>query len=234
MANKICEEIRLQVVQLKKLGKTYSEISEELNIGKSSVSNICKEFNLGQSYIELTQDKIEECQKLYDEIGNIKTVAKLVNISYKRLREVITFKTSTKTNYDYVKDRRRKVKELLVNYKGGKCEICGYDKCLGALDFHHINSKDKDFSISSSNVYNNIDKLKSEVDKCILVCANCHREIHYDTRDCSGDAGSMPVDADADSLMGESARINNYKQSTMLIGSLTREIDSHNGIVARE
>ena len=179
MANKICEEIRLQVIQLKKLGKTYSEISRELNIGKGSVSNICKEAGLGQVYTELTPDKIKECQKLYDEIGNIKTVAKLVNISYKRLREVITFKTSTKTDYDYVKDRRRKVKELLVNYKGGKCEICGYDKCLGALDFHHLDPNEKEFSISSSNIYKNIDKLKEEVDKCILVCANCHREIHY-------------------------------------------------------
>lgn len=181
MANKICEEIRLQVIQLKKLGKTYSEISNELGIGKSSVSNICKEAGLRQIYIELTPDKIKECQKLYDEIGNIKTVAKLVNISYKRLREIITFKTSTKTNYDYVKDRRRKVKELLVNYKGGKCEICGYDKCLGALDFHHLDPNEKEFSISSSNIYKNIDKLKEEIDKCILVCANCHREIHYNT-----------------------------------------------------
>ena len=72
MANKISEEVKLQVVQLKKLGKTYSEISNELGIGKGSVSNICKEAGLGQIYIELTPDKIEECQKLYDEIGNIK------------------------------------------------------------------------------------------------------------------------------------------------------------------
>lgn len=181
MAKKISEEIRQKVVQLKELGKTYLEISKELNISKGSVSNICKEAGLKQTYIELTPEKIKECQILYDEIGNIKTVAKLVNISYKRLREVITFKTSTKTDYDYVKDRRRKVKELLVNYKGGKCEICGYDKCLGASDFHHINPNEKEFSISSSNIYKNIDKLKEEIDKCILVCANCHREIHYNT-----------------------------------------------------
>ena len=179
MAKKISEEVKQQVIQLKQLGKSYNQISEELRIGKGSISNICKEAGLGQIYIELTPDKIEECQKLYDEIRNIKTVAKLVNISYKRLREVITFKTSTKTDYDYVKDRRRKVKELLVNYKGGKCEICGYDKCLGALDFHHLDPNEKEFSISSSNIYKNIDKLKEEVDKCILVCANCHREIHY-------------------------------------------------------
>ena len=60
-----------------------------------------------------------------------------------------------------------------------KCEICGYDKCLGALDFHHLDPSQKDFTISNSNIYKNLDKLKEEVNKCILVCANCHREIHY-------------------------------------------------------
>ena len=180
MAKKISEEIKLQVVQLKKLGKTYSEISDELGIGKGSVSNICKEAGLGQTYIELTSDKIEECQKLYDEIGNIKEVAKLINISYNRLRNVIISKTITsKSSYECVKTHRHNVKEELVQYKGGKCEICGYNKCLGALDFHHLDPNQKDFAISNSNIYKNLDKLKEEIDKCILVCANCHREIHY-------------------------------------------------------
>lgn len=180
MANKISEKIKLQVIQLKKLGKTYSEISEELNIGKGSISNICKEFGLGQTYIELTPKKIKECQELYDEIGNIKEVAKIVNISYNRLRNVIISKTITpKSSYELVKTHRHNVKEELVRYKGGKCEICGYNKCLGALDFHHLDPNQKDFNISNSKIYKNLDILKEEVDKCILVCANCHREIHY-------------------------------------------------------
>lgn len=181
MAKKISEEIKQQVIQLKQLGKSYNQISEELGIGKSSVSNICKEAGLGQNIIELTPEKIKECQKLYDEIGNIKQVAKLVNISYNRLRNVIISRTITpKSSYENVKNHRHKVKKELVEYKGGKCEICGYDKCLGALDFHHIDPSQKDFAISTSNIYKNLDKLKEEVDKCILVCANCHRELHYD------------------------------------------------------
>ena len=70
MAIKINEEIKQQVIQLKQSGKTYSQIVEELGIGKGSVSTICKEAGLGQNIIELTPEKIEECQKLYDEIGN--------------------------------------------------------------------------------------------------------------------------------------------------------------------
>ena len=177
---KIKDEIKQKVIQLKLSGNTYAQISKELGIGKGSISNICKEAGLGQSIIPLTDEKIAECQKLYDEIGNIKKVAKITGISYDRLRQVIVSKSITpKPSYDHVKTHRHKVKEELVKYKGGKCEICGYDKCLGALDFHHLDPTQKDFAISDSNIYKNLNKLKEEVDKCILVCANCHRELHY-------------------------------------------------------
>lgn len=177
---KISETIKLQVVELRKEGKTYDQIKDITGIGKGSISNICKEASLGQNYIELTPEKIAECQKLYDEIGNIKTVAKETGISYQRLRNVIQLKTvAPKDSYTYVKEHRKRVKEELIAYKGGKCEICGYDKCIAALDFHHINPEEKDFAISNSNIYKNIEALKQEVDKCMLVCANCHRELHY-------------------------------------------------------
>lgn len=79
--------------------------------------------------------------------------------------------------YDYQK--RHRIKEKLVEYKGGKCEICGYDKCINALDFHHLNPEEKEFALNTANYNKSFDLLKKEVDKCILVCANCHREIHY-------------------------------------------------------
>lgn len=76
---------------------------------------------------------------MYDEIGNIKKVAKLSGISYKRLRNVIvSTKITPKFNYDYVKEYRKRIKQELVNYKGGKCQICGYNRCNEALEFHHL------------------------------------------------------------------------------------------------
>ena len=77
-----------------------------------------------------------------------------------------------------VQKRREKTKELLVEYKGGKCEICGYDKCVEALECHHINPDEKDFGIGQKGYTRSFERNKAEVDKCILVCANCHREIH--------------------------------------------------------
>jgi predicted RNA-binding Zn-ribbon protein involved in translation (DUF1610 family) len=83
-----------------------------------------------------------------------------------------------KCGSEAVQRRRKKVKRLLVEYKGGKCEKCGYNKCIEALDFHHKNPNEKDFGISANGHTKSLDKLKKEVDKCQLVCANCHREIH--------------------------------------------------------
>lgn len=77
-----------------------------------------------------------------------------------------------------VKLRRKKIKEKAVEYKGGKCEICGYNKCIDALEFHHLNPKEKDFGIGEKGYTRSWIKIQEELDKCIMVCANCHREIH--------------------------------------------------------
>ena len=76
-------------------------------------------------------------------------------------------------------DRRRKVlKEKAINYKGGKCVFCGYKKCNQALEFHHLGSYEKDFGVSAKGYTRSWSKVRDELDKCILVCSNCHREIH--------------------------------------------------------
>lgn len=82
-----------------------------------------------------------------------------------------------KTNTKRVIEWRRRKKLILVEYKGGKCQICGYNKSLEALQFHHLNPEEKDFALSQKNI-KSIEKSKKEADKCILVCANCHAEIH--------------------------------------------------------
>ena len=76
--------------------------------------------------------------------------------------------------------RSLKIKTQSVEYLGGKCEICGYNKNIHALDFHHRNPEEKDFAIGESDF--SFEKLKPELDKCQLVCSNCHREIHYNLK----------------------------------------------------
>jgi len=77
-----------------------------------------------------------------------------------------------------VSKRRRKIKGQAIEYKGGKCYFCGYKKFVGALEFHHLDEKKKDFGLSIKGLTRSWAKTRNEIDKCILVCANCHRELH--------------------------------------------------------
>lgn len=77
--------------------------------------------------------------------------------------------------------RMKVFKEQCVEYKGGKCEMCGYDYSHAALDFHHKDPTEKEFTIAKAKLKNFIThekEIKKELDKCILLCANCHREAH--------------------------------------------------------
>lgn len=75
-------------------------------------------------------------------------------------------------------ERQTKFKRKCVEYKGGKCEMCGYNRCYAALDFHHRDPSQKDFGISKAKLTSFCEKVERELDKCMLVCANCHRELH--------------------------------------------------------
>lgn len=83
-----------------------------------------------------------------------------------------------KCQVDSVQKRRLKVKQLALDYKGGECQHCGYSGCNGALEFHHIDESKKSFSIGNKGYTKSWLKIKEELDKCILLCANCHREEH--------------------------------------------------------
>jgi hypothetical protein len=84
-----------------------------------------------------------------------------------------------------VSKRRKKIRDMAVEYKGGKCILCGYNKCCEALEFHHLDLGMKEFSISQDGLTRSWGRVKKETDKCILVCANCHRELHNKKRSLS-------------------------------------------------
>lgn len=74
--------------------------------------------------------------------------------------------------------RRKVIRQLALKYKGNQCSICGYNKCLQALEFHYLESSKKDFGISASGYTRSWKVILKELDKCLLLCANCHREVH--------------------------------------------------------
>jgi hypothetical protein len=141
------------------------------------------------NYIEENKKEIIELYKISN--GNLNITANKFNLVSKwsirnfLQKENLYGKVKTQET-DQEKSRRKslhvinwkKQKKLeLIEYKGGCCEICGYNKCSAALEFHHKDPTQKDFAISSHSY--SFEKMKIEVDKCMLVCSNCHREIHH-------------------------------------------------------
>jgi hypothetical protein len=79
-------------------------------------------------------------------------------------------------------------KQKLVDLLGGRCEICGYDKSIAALSFHHKDRKKKKFAIST---YLNLplEDLVIEAKKCSLICLNCHAELHNGKKSSAENSG---------------------------------------------
>jgi len=88
----------------------------------------------------------------------------------------------SKNNIKSAKKRMAIQKQLCVEYLGGKCFICGYNRCIQALEFHHKDPtiKEKIKNHAAIGRRKKFEDVKAELDKCLLLCANCHREFHYE------------------------------------------------------
>ncbi|MPM83825.1 hypothetical protein SDC9_130894 [bioreactor metagenome] len=127
-------------------------------------------------------------RKYRDDLENKEKIKK-----YQKERMTIQDNRDKKNEYsrqyrknDYVKNKMNETlskwleveKQKAVDYKGGRCSSCGYENCLSALEFHHINPSEKELY----NSHWTFERNKNELDKCILLCANCHREKHEEMR----------------------------------------------------
>ena len=81
----------------------------------------------------------------------------------------------------YTTNRYLWMKIRAIKYKGDECQECGYSKCHAAMEFHHLNPDEKDFEWSKLRK-RSWEGIKHELDKCVLLCSNCHREAHFDKR----------------------------------------------------
>jgi len=171
---------KTKILELFHKGFSSAEISKQLRCSKSTVSYHCSKFiNKVDKY---TPELLKIYQDAYDQGLSFKGVADKFKVSRQLLGKKLKARKLTKLQIKQKADKRKKgyrlkVKEQCVEYKGGKCCKCGYNKCLAALEFHHIDPNKKDYTISGGT--KSFQNLKSELDKCILVCKNCHAEIHF-------------------------------------------------------
>lgn len=75
------------------------------------------------------------------------------------------------------RDRDKKL-ALVEEYKSSGCSVCGYDRCTQALDLHHLDSSTKEETVSNLIYRRGIKYVEAELKKCVVLCANCHREHH--------------------------------------------------------
>ena len=177
-----------RILKLKKEGKTHNEIAKELGCAKSTVSFHCINSGVRRDIRKLTDIEITEMMEVF-KIKTIKETSEQFNVSITTVKKYCGTKTNKpkytleekrRKNAEAVSRRRKKIKLMAVEYKGGKCQNpeCGYLKYVGNLEFHHLEPSKKDFGIASNGHTVSWDKIKNELDKCIMVCSNCHGEIH--------------------------------------------------------
>lgn len=85
----------------------------------------------------------------------------------------------SKSSAERVKSWRKRSKERVVKAMGGSCVCCGYNKCTASLALHHLDPSKKDIGLGAirANPKSWL-KIVEELRKCVLVCHNCHSEIH--------------------------------------------------------
>jgi len=168
-------------------GMSTSQISKLENKGKTTVRYWLKKFNLNTNFkpfseIPYTLNPVERIDG--NPVQNCSCCGVLLteNTGYWRTRKKLWVSQCKKCSNKKTGQRWRNSKKRAVEYKGGKCERCGYNKCIDALEFHHIDpsQKDKNFGNMKLRKWEN---QKKELDKCICVCSNCHREIHAEIRE---------------------------------------------------
>ena len=189
----VTKRMENKVVKLRKQRMTFKEIQKEVPLSKDKISIICKKHNLPQAtrskHIFITKEIIKTINIVYNKLKSIRKAAKELNLNRatvrKYVKNIINRKTvkdedKKKKNVEYVNIARRKRKIDLIELKGGKCEVCGYNKSVAALHFHHLSPENKNFTIGGRNYSWEI--MKEEVNKCALLCSNCHCEVHEEMR----------------------------------------------------
>jgi transposase len=163
-SNPVPSPLGLEVIRLRKEGKSYEEIQKLTKASKSTISKWCGTLP-GESEVIKRNTK-----KVLDSRINAASEAKK--------REKVKNCPSDDVYRNWKRQIRKKRLDYLRGIFGDRCQVCGYDRSQRALNFHHVDEGAKQFNISGVKAESRMERLLTEVSKCVLVCTNCHAEIH--------------------------------------------------------
>lgn len=158
----VCGKLK-HISEFSKTRNYYSYCCKECKNIKS------REYRKTERYKNLSKDYIKKYR------SDPKVRDKINKNNRKRNKRSDVKIMRNKNRRDWTSKQKRKA----IEYKGGKCYVCGYDKCQAALEFHHLDpSKKEGYNGGAINTQRVFEKNIKELDKCILICVRCHREVH--------------------------------------------------------
>jgi transposase len=176
---------RERLAELVGAGMTIAEIAKEVGLGKTTVRYWLRRYGMR------TNNRVGP---RHGAVGREAKDAGLLTVTLSCIHHGETafviegrgYYRCKRCRADGVARRRRRLKAILVREAGGCCCVCGYDRYLGALQFHHLVPDQKRLEISRNGVTLSLRALREEAKKCVLVCSNCHAEIE-------GGVSSVPL-----------------------------------------
>lgn len=179
---------KARILTLRESGMSYRQIESVLGCSRAVISYHCTRAGLNDIGLSLTKfgdgigdDSIVEYYKTHT-LAETSAKYGISSTTVKKYggKKLIPMGDDERKQRSVTRivNFRQRMKQRAVEYMGGKCIECGYDRCIWALEFHHKNPLEKDFAISQ---YLNLkwESVKAELDKCIMVCSNCHKELHH-------------------------------------------------------
>lgn len=158
------------------LGMSHRQIASKFGKSQTSIRYWLSKYGLKTNPHGINRGIIPEGEKYCSKCKSVKSLDEFHGSSERRITSYCK-----SCNIKNVLERQTNFKLQCLDYKGGRhCSRCGYDKSYVALEFHHRNATEKEFAISKFKLYKFIDIVKDELDKCDVLCSNCHKEVHHE------------------------------------------------------
>ena len=164
------------LVSCVKRGMTTKEISQESNKTPKTVRYWLKKYNLKAKNTTHNNGVRQKVDKDNQNCLCCGVKLTIENAHYRKKLDIYYSLCKECRAYEGFQQRFN-FKTKAVDYKGGSCQKCGYNKDLTALEFHHLDPSQKEIN-PTKLYYKPWELTKKELDKCVCLCANCHREIH--------------------------------------------------------
>jgi transposase-like protein len=166
---------REQLAQLVEGGASIAEIARTVDRSKGTVRHWLRRYGLRTACLPGARSRRGARQARVEGLPKAQIACPRHGLT-EHVRETRGYYRCRQCRSESVVRRRQRVKRTLVEEAGGRCRICGYDRCHAALEFHHIDPETKEFALARCGAHS-VEKLRIEVQKCMLLCSNCHAEV---------------------------------------------------------